>query len=129
MRLGLGFDPMHHRDMADAQQTLNAAKTDALQIELEGLLLGTGRMTALIALAKRAAAIPALPTLPAVQAFSILNNVLLLTVWTFHALVLTGLWLAFNIYLAIPEKDLQLLLDQLKLELPAQGPPKIQAVK
>jgi transposase len=26
-----------------------------------------------------------------------------------------------------PEKDLQLLLDQLKLELPAQGPPKIQA--
>lgn len=27
-----------------------------------------------------------------------------------------------------PEKDLQLLLDQLKLELPAQGPPKIQAV-
>ena len=28
-----------------------------------------------------------------------------------------------------PEKDLQLLLDQLKLELPAQGPPKIQAVK
>lgn len=28
-----------------------------------------------------------------------------------------------------PEKDLQLLLDQLKLALPAQGPPKIQAVK
>ncbi len=26
-----------------------------------------------------------------------------------------------------PEKDLQLLLDQLKLEPPAQGPPKIQA--
>ena len=26
-----------------------------------------------------------------------------------------------------PEKDLQLLLDQLKLELPEQGPPKIQA--
>lgn len=28
-----------------------------------------------------------------------------------------------------PEKDLQLLLDQLKLELPEQGPPKIQAMK
>ena len=28
-----------------------------------------------------------------------------------------------------PEKDLQLLLDQLKLELPEQGPPKIQALK
>ncbi len=28
-----------------------------------------------------------------------------------------------------PEPDLQLLLDQLKLELPAQGPPKIQALK
>ena len=28
-----------------------------------------------------------------------------------------------------PEQDLQLLLDQLKLELPEQGPPKIQAVK
>jgi transposase len=28
-----------------------------------------------------------------------------------------------------PEKDLQLLLDQLKLTLPAQGPPKIQALK
>ena len=28
-----------------------------------------------------------------------------------------------------PEKDLQLLLDQLKLELPAQGPPKIQTMK
>ena len=27
-----------------------------------------------------------------------------------------------------PEKDLQLLLDQLKLELPEQGPPKIQAL-
>ena len=27
-----------------------------------------------------------------------------------------------------PEKDLQLLLDQLKPELPAQGPPKIQAL-
>ena len=28
-----------------------------------------------------------------------------------------------------PEKDLQLLLDQLKLELPEQGPPRIQALK
>ena len=28
-----------------------------------------------------------------------------------------------------PEQDLQLLLDQLKLTLPAQGPPKIQALK
>jgi len=28
-----------------------------------------------------------------------------------------------------PEKDLQLLLDQLKLELPEQGPPKIQAAQ
>ena len=28
-----------------------------------------------------------------------------------------------------PEQDLQLLLDQLKLTLPEQGPPKIQAVK
>jgi transposase len=28
-----------------------------------------------------------------------------------------------------PEKDLQLLLDQLKLTLPEQGPPKIQALK
>ena len=27
-----------------------------------------------------------------------------------------------------PEQDLQLLLDQLKLELPEQGPPKIQAL-
>ena len=26
----------------------------------------------------------------------------------------------------LPEKELQLLLDQLKLELPEQGPPKIQ---
>ena len=28
-----------------------------------------------------------------------------------------------------PEQDLQLLLDQLKLELPEQGPPKIQALQ
>ena len=28
-----------------------------------------------------------------------------------------------------PEQDLQLLLDQLKLELPEQGPPRIQALK
>jgi hypothetical protein len=28
-----------------------------------------------------------------------------------------------------PAKDLQLLLDQLKLTLPEQGPPKIQALK
>ena len=28
-----------------------------------------------------------------------------------------------------PGQDLQLLLDQIKLTLPAQGPPKIQALK
>ena len=87
-RLRLGFNPVHHGHMTDAQQPFDAAKAHPFQVKFKRLLFGGFRVAALIPFAKRAAAILTQPALPPMQAGAILHDFFLLAMGTFHPLKL-----------------------------------------